>query len=912
MKIKLLLVLIGLLSFNSYAQTEINGIQLNESNQRFYEETGVVKCITSEYNKKLVTQGKLSSSETLESFMSQKTIAVSSESSSQEEVLMIPVVVHIIHNGEEVGSGANIADEQILSQITVLNQDYRKIAGTPGENSNPVGADTGIGFCLANIDNNGNAFSGINRINGNKTEWSFNEIEVYKATIQWDPTKYLNIWVCNLSGGTFGYAQFPDAGGVISGMTGGYIGGASNTDGVVMLYKAFGSRSIYPQGVYNNTSYDKGRTATHEIAHWLGLKHIWGDANCGDDNCTDTPTQQQATYACPTGVQTSCGSADMYENYMDYTNDACMNVFTVDQKNRMRTVLLGNIVNRTSLLNLNFCNQTPTFILSSENASKVICSGDDTVSYTVDYKTLYMYSGGADFSVTSGLPQGATANFSSNSLTQDGETVLTLSGLGEAAAGNYTITVTAVGDLTKTIDLSLEKKSIYRPTPNNVVNYITCDNTSGTDSDGIGVFNLPNKNHLVLAGLNVSEYTLSYHLSLEDAEEGVNPISNTGAYVSPAKIVFIKIQNNASSCYYISQLNLLVQQGCHDIGVNLVSTWTEPRPGFMYRNKLVIKNNGEYPVSSGTVEFVKDPLLTYVDASGVSAGNTLTTTGTGFTLDFINLLPGQLEVIDIEMLLPVNATLGDMITSVGTYTTSSNDIYAENNSSSLSEIIIGSYDPNDITESRGPEILHANFTNDDYLYYTVRFQNVGTASAINITIDNALDVKLDKTTFEMLHSSHTNSVVRVFDQLTWQFDNINLADSTNDEPNSHEYVYYKIKPLAGYSVGDIVPNTASIVFDFNVPVVTNTFDTEFIAPLGLEDYETLKSYSVYPNPTSGVLLIKSKVAISKIEVYNYLGQVVMKNNNQDTIDISTLNAGLYFVGIKDVNGNSGIEKVLKK
>jgi len=451
------------------------------------------------------------------------------------------------------------------------------------------------------------------------------------------------------------------------------------------------------------------------------------------------------------------------------------------------------------------------------------------------------------------------------------------------------------------------------PTPNTIVSYVVCDNSSGTSNDGVGLFDLPSRNPLVLSGLSTNQFTLSYYTTLADAQNDVSPIANPETFASSNIIVYSRVESNVyAQCIDISVLALQVQNTCDDISVSLVSYWGAPRPGFTYRNKLVIKNNGPATVSSGSVEFVKDALLTYNNATGVTAGNTLTTTATGFTLDFVNLASGAQEEVLIDMTVPANATLGDMLTNTATYTTSAADVYPENNVSILSEIIIGSYDPNDIIESRGPEIVHSTFTNDDYLYYTVRFQNVGTASAINITIDNGLDVKLDKTTFEMLHSSHTNTVERVFDQLTWQFDNINLADSTNDEPNSHGYVHYKIKPLVGYSVGDIVPNTASIVFDFNTPVITNTFDSEFIAPLGLEDYETLKNYSVYPNPTSGMLFMNSKTKISEIEVYNYLGQVVMKSSNKDTIDMSRLDTGLYFIKIKDVNGDRGIEKVLKK
>ena len=451
------------------------------------------------------------------------------------------------------------------------------------------------------------------------------------------------------------------------------------------------------------------------------------------------------------------------------------------------------------------------------------------------------------------------------------------------------------------------------PTPNTSVDYVVCDDTSGTANDGIGAFDLTSKNSLVLAGLSASQFSISYHTTSVDAQNDVSPIVSPANYIgTTGEIMYIRVQSNVNtSCIQISQLNLLVQNTCEDIAVNLLSNWSSPRPGFSYINRLQVKNNGDSTVSLGTVEFVHDIQLIYDNVTGVNVGNTVTPTATGFTLDFINLLPGEVEEILIYMTVPPVLTLGDILTSTVTYTTAAADIYSGNDTSSLSEILIGSYDPNDITESHGPEILHATFTSEDYLYYTVRFQNVGTASAVNITIDNNLDAKLDKTTFEMISASHANSVERVFDQLTWQFNGINLADATSDEPNSHGYVSYKIKPLAGYSVGDIVPNTASIIFDFNTPVITNTFETEFVAVLAVNEF-TLTDFTMYPNPTSGVLQINSKTQIAYIEVSNYLGQVVMKVNNQNIINISELATGLYFVKIKDLNGNSGIKKIVKK
>jgi PKD repeat protein len=286
-------------------------------------------------------------------------------------VYQIPVVVHVIHNGEAVGSGSNISLAAIQSQIDVLNEDFRKILGTNGYNTHPSGADTQIEFCLAKRRPDGSAFpnneDGVNRINRSTAgftappfttnyinatikPWTYNNNNP-TATRGWSPDRYFNIWVCDISGGILGYAQFPES--PLGGMGCGAQSAA--TDGVVLLYNSVGKSVIsgFP------APYNEGRTATHEVGHWLGLRHIWGDGGCTvDDFCNDTPLAGAANYGCPTGTN-SCTAApdagpDMIENYMDYTDDLCMNIFTYDQKMRMRIVLEAS-PRRALLINSDAC-----------------------------------------------------------------------------------------------------------------------------------------------------------------------------------------------------------------------------------------------------------------------------------------------------------------------------------------------------------------------------------------------------------------------------------------------------------------------------------------------------------------------------------------------------------------------------
>ncbi|MEO7989249.1 MAG: M43 family zinc metalloprotease [Chryseolinea sp.] len=295
---------------------------------------------------------------------------------TQALVLTIPVVVHVIHNGEAVGSGMNLSKAQIQSQIDVLNEDFRRRAGTPGFNNNPVGADIEIEFCLSPVDANGNALTdpGIHRYNGNKTSWTREEIEgSLKSSTTWNSNLFYNIWTVKFGGTSsnlLGYAQFPDQSG-LGGLN--ETGGSASTDGVVIQYTSFGSvdKGSFP---IMQAPYNKGRTLSHETGHWLGLRHIWGDGNCADDFVSDTPPAASASTGCNVG-RFSCGATNMVENYMDYSNDACMNIFTLGQKTRIRAVM-DLSPRRKSLLAANLCSpivaDVPTPDFSTENLKCVL------------------------------------------------------------------------------------------------------------------------------------------------------------------------------------------------------------------------------------------------------------------------------------------------------------------------------------------------------------------------------------------------------------------------------------------------------------------------------------------------------------------------------------------------------------
>ena len=307
-----------------------------------------------------------------------------------QSVFNIPVIVHVIHNNEAVNSvsattGGNLNAAQIQDQINILNKDFN---GLNGDTSlipsafKPLQGKFQFNFCLAVVNPTGGILAepGIDRINRTASPYNFTappytttyiDATIKPATI-WNPNKYMNMWVCGISGGILGYATFPNPGtSGLSGLAPPY--GSTTTDGLVMRNTTFGSIGTAASGA----PYNLGRTATHEIGHWLGLRHIWGDAGqCGaTDYCNDTPPQKGGTaspagcnYGCPTypfqaNTCTISGQSntngDMFMNFMDYTNDACMYMFTNDQKTRAQLIMTNSPM-RLGLLTSTVCNSPTT------------------------------------------------------------------------------------------------------------------------------------------------------------------------------------------------------------------------------------------------------------------------------------------------------------------------------------------------------------------------------------------------------------------------------------------------------------------------------------------------------------------------------------------------------------------------
>lgn len=313
-------------------------------------------------------------------------------------VITIPVVFHVVYSA----SAQNISDAQCIAQLDQLNKDYARLnsdaSSTPSAFSG-VAANTGIQFCMAQRDPSGAATTGIERRSTTTSSFSDNDnVKFYSSggLNAWSSSSYLNIWSCNLGGGLLGYAQFP--------------GGSASTDGVVLLYSSIGSMTSPGTA----SPYNLGRTATHEVGHWLNLYHIWGDdgTSCsGSDNVSDTPNQADETYGCPSFPQVSCSNGpngDMFMNYMDYTDDNCMNMFTSGQSSRMNA-LFGTGGARVALLSSLGCTPptggTTCGTVSGLSAGSITASSATlswaAISGATSYNVQYRVNGGSTWTTAS-------------------------------------------------------------------------------------------------------------------------------------------------------------------------------------------------------------------------------------------------------------------------------------------------------------------------------------------------------------------------------------------------------------------------------------------------------------------------------------------------------------------------------
>jgi uncharacterized repeat protein (TIGR01451 family) len=356
---------------------------------------------------------------------------------------------------------------------------------------------------------------------------------------------------------------------------------------------------------------------------------------------------------------------------------------------------------------------------------------------------------------------------------------------------------------------------------------------------------------------------------------------------------------------------VVLTQPFTDVAVTVVPV-TPPVAGQNFTNRIEFRNYGVAP-ASGTLSFTKDPAVTIVS---ISPGGTVSN-ATGFTHNFTDLQPNELRWFTVTMHVPAIpvVNIDDILASSASVDAGEGDLFFENNTFSNSQVVVASYDPNDKMEAHGGQIAINEFDAQDYLYYTIRFQNTGTSNAISVRIEDTLDAMLDEGSIRVVSASHNYVMQRINNQVTWNFDYIQLVPMLQDEELSKGYVTFKIQLKPGFSAGDIIPNYAEIFFDSNPAIVTDVFNTEFLSPLSTVNFSS-SDVLMFPNPAQNTLQVQLKNAADSIEnitIYDVVGKSILRSkpvSTHATVDVSGLSKGVYMVEIMTAGQQRLVQKLI--
>ena len=454
-----------------------------------------------------------------------------------------------------------------------------------------------------------------------------------------------------------------------------------------------------------------------------------------------------------------------------------------------------------------------------------------------------------------------------------------------------------------------DKVSWYKnngPTNNKIRGIVHFDiNDNGCDLDDVQVENA--KIMVTDNSATVSTFTYKngfYEFGLEAGNYSTSLNLNGGNFeVSPSSFLseFMDIGDIDTVDFCITPV-----QSINDLNIVFLPL-SEARPGFDASYQLAFRNLGTSSISGSVSLEYDDGKINFLNGSIMP--NTQTTNSLVFSYEDLN--PFEIRTIELQfnILPPPTVEIDETLS----FTTSVNPIIGddteEDNIYQLEQTVIGSYDPNDIQVLEGDMLPIVEAGN--YLHYIIRFQNTGTADAINIRVENILDIGLDWSTFELLTYSHDNRVeINDGNTVYFNFDGIYLPDSTSNEPESHGFISYRIKSNNNIQTGDIIQSKADIYFDFNPPIETNTATTEYIQPTSILQINN-ENLIVYPNPTNDIFFVNSDEAIIKIELYNWEGNLVLSNNNHENMDIKNLPQGVYFCKIFKSNDTYILRRLIK-
>ena len=639
---------------------------------------------------------------------------------------------------------------------------------------------------------------------------------------------------------------------------------------------------VLPVGASDSTTF----TATHVITQLDidsgqvdAIAIATGTPPIGSINVSDASSDPTPCGAC-TPLNPSCTSCTIVEleiqpihtlsitgMYSDYNNDGFTNVG--DVINYSYTIVNTNPTNPITNLTLSGSNVT---VLGGTLASLAPAS-TDTTTFTAVYLLTQ-----AD--INAGL--------------------VTTSAVADGFILGLPVTATASSTLNLNLSSGIKLNAFFDTNGNGIQNpgepnvNVTQGNFYYQINSGVThTVTSPNGMVTLYEGNPTSDYTIGFT---------INPSYASQYTVSPSSYSNVTVATGSGITTYIFPVS---QIPFNDLAVYLSSSGG-PRPGFAYSSYIIFKNQGNQTITSGTITFTVNTVVTI---SAYPSG--AVPTATGFTYDFTNLLPNEQRLFYFTMQVPTIPTvsIGQLLTNSVSITIPSGDVNTFNNSATLTQDIRASYDPNDKQEHHGGQIEFDTFTSDDYLTYTIRFENTGNANAVNVSVEDVLDQQLDETSIRMVDASHNYVLDRVGSNLTWRFDGIDLPPSVPDTQIGHGYIIFQIKPKTGFAIGDIIPNFAEIYFDFNPAIVTNTHTTEFVETLGNSSFIFAK-LNYFPNPVKNSLTISNDTPIESVAISSILGQQILSqkvNSLETEINLSTLSNGIYFVKVVCY----GAEKTIK-
>lgn len=392
--------------------------------------------------------------------------------------------------------------------------------------------------------------------------------------------------------------------------------------------------------------------------------------------------------------------------------------------------------------------------------------------------------------------------------------------------------------------------------------------------------------------------------------------ANTVTVVPPANFTATPaaqtvVSSGSMNWYDAQPVCLSAINSVNDIEVTLVPLGV-PKPGNELVFQVLVQNIGTES-ANGTITLQYD--TSKLDFTSSWPFNLTQSTNT-LTLDFSNLYLFETTGVRITFTVKQqpDATIGDQLVFTANVASIPPDSNLSNNTSQITQTVVNSFDPNDMIVQEGDFIEQDQA--DEYLHYTIRFQNEGTAAAEDILIKNLLSDQLDWSTFEPIaNSTLIMRTERVGAEVSFVFAEIDLAPNPTNDPGLVRFVCYKIKPLPGFAIGDIISNQAAIYFDDNAPIMTNTVTTQ-IAPLGVAENE-LQTVRIYPNPSRDLVYIALRSVSDKVDVqiYDVQGKVILDANqhlleDRASFDVAKIQSGIYFMKVS-ADGKSTVKKWIK-